>query len=98
VISTAPPNVGSVAKSIDSPQFRSQRGGLGAYTSWFRTEGRTAHTLPERRALVDKFENKDPEDRLTIQECAKRTEYPRKAQMQGMAPKAPQVRRGRRQS
>ncbi len=95
-MSTAPPKVVSVAKSIDSPQFRSQRGRLGAYTSWTRTEDRTAHTLPGCRALANKFEDEvEPDGELTIQERAK---YLRKARMQPMALKAAQVRCGRRQS
>lgn len=85
-----------MAKSIDSRRFRSQRGRLGLCTSWGRTEDRTAHTLPGRRALLDKFDEEvDPEGKLTIQESAK---YARKARTQRMAGKAEQVRRGRRQS
>jgi hypothetical protein len=97
-MSTAPPKVVSVAKSIDSPQFRSWRGQLGAYMSWARAEDRTAYTLTGRRALLDKFEEQvDPEVKLTIQQRAKYAEYALKTDMQRMALKAPQVRRGRRQ-
>lgn len=86
-----------MAKSLDSPQFR-QRGQLGAYTSSARAEGRTVHTLPGRRALIDKLENGvDSESRLTIQERAKRAEYPCTAHMQRIGMRAEQVRRGRRQ-
>jgi hypothetical protein len=49
-------------KSVDNPQFRSQRARLRAYTSWANTENRAARTLPGRRAMLDKFEKEvDPE-------------------------------------
>ena len=83
-----------MAKSIDCLQLRSQRGRLGAYTSWARAEDRTAHTLPGCRAIVEENEL-DPKGRLTIQE---RAEHTCKADTQRMALKAEQVRRGRRQS
>jgi hypothetical protein len=55
-----------MAKSTDNPQFRRQRGRLGAYASWARTEDRSARTLPARRAMLDKFEKEvDPEGKLT---------------------------------
>src|SRR5262249_16916016 len=106
VMSTAPPKVASVAKSIDSPQFRSQRGRLGACAWGARTEDWTAQTLVGRRALLDKFDGAaEPMGRLTIQERAKRAEdppgtapsAPRKAHIQRMVLKAVQVGRGWRQ-
>lgn len=45
-----------MAKSIDSLQFRSQRGRLGAYTSWAKTEDRTARTANARKVAMDRFE------------------------------------------
>ncbi len=98
VMSTAPPKVASVAKSIDSPEFRSQRWQPGAYTSWARTEDWTAQTLMGSRALLDKFDGAvEPEGRPTIHERAERAERakdPRRAHIQRMALKAVQVGRG----
>ncbi|MBB5164940.1 hypothetical protein [Mycobacterium sp. AZCC_0083] len=86
-----------MAKSTDNPQFRSQRGRLGAYTSWAKTEDRAARTLPARRAMLDKFETEvDPEGKLTIQERAKRAEYARMAYYQRLAMKSAAARQGRK--
>jgi hypothetical protein len=86
-----------MAKSVDSTQFRSQRGRLGAYASWAKTEDRAARTLPGRRAMLDKFEKEvDPEGELTIQERAKRAEYARKAYYQRLSMKSSAARRRRK--
>jgi hypothetical protein len=45
-----------MAKAIDSPQFRSQRGRLGAYTSWAKTEDRTARMANACKAAMDRLE------------------------------------------
>jgi len=95
VMSTAPPKVVSVAKSIDSLEFRSQRGQPGTYTSWARTGDWTAQTLMGSRALLDRFVGAvEPEGRPTIHERAKRAEDPRRAHIQRMVLKAVQVGRG----
>jgi hypothetical protein len=90
----------SVAKSVDSQQFRSQRGRLGGGdTSWAWTEDGTAHTRSGRRALLDKFEDEgDPEGRPTIQERAKHAGYARKAHVRRLAMKVAQALHGRRES
>lgn len=81
----------------DTPQFRSQRGRLGAYTSWAMTEDRAARTLPARRAMLDRFEKEvDPEGKLTTQERAKRAEFARKAYYQGLAMKSAAARQRRK--
>lgn len=86
-----------MAKSIGSPQFRSQRGRLGAYTSWANTEDRAARTLPGRLAMLDKFEKEvDPTGKLAIQERAKRAEYARKAYYQRLSMKSAAARRRRK--
>ena len=86
-----------MAKSIDSAAFRSQRGRLGAYTSWAKTDDRAARTLPGRRALLDKFETEvDPEGKLPIQERAKRAEFARKAYYQRLAMKSAAARQRRK--
>jgi hypothetical protein len=97
VILTRPPRVGWMAKSVDSPQFRSQRGRMAAYISWARTEDRAARTLPRRRAMLDKFEKEvDPEGKLPIQERAKRAEWARKAYYQRLSMKSVAARQGRK--
>jgi rubrerythrin len=84
-------------KSVDNPQFRSQRARLGAYTSWANTEDRAARTLPGRRAMLDKFEKEvDPDGKLTMQERAKRAEYARKAYYQRLAMKSAAARQRRK--
>jgi len=86
-----------MAKSIDSPAFRSLRGRLAAYTSWARTDDRAARTLPGRRAMLDKFEKDvDPEGKLTIQERAKRAEFACKAYYQCLAMKSAAARQRRK--
>jgi hypothetical protein len=86
-----------VAKSVDSPDFRSQRGRLGAYVSWAKTEDRAARTAAARRALMDRFENEvDPEGTLTVQERAKRAEFARKAYFQRLAIKSAAARQRRK--
>jgi hypothetical protein len=94
---TGRPNVAQMAKSIDDPQFRSQRGRLGAYASWAKTEDRTARTAPAARAFLDRFEREvDPENKLTVQERAKRAEWARKAYYQRLAMKSAAARRRRK--
>lgn len=96
LMSTAPPKVVSVAKSIDSPEFRSQRGQPGAYTSWARTEDWTAQTLMGTRTLLDKLDGAvQREGRLTIHE---RAEHPRRAHIQRIILEAAQIGRGWRPS
>ena len=86
-----------MAKSTDNHQFRSQRGRLGAYTSWAKTEDRAARTLPARRAMLDNFETEvDPEGKLTIRRRAKRTEYALKAYYQRLAMKSAAARQERK--
>jgi hypothetical protein len=41
------------ASFVAIPQFRTQRGRLGAYTSWAKTED---HTANARKASMDRFE------------------------------------------
>lgn len=63
-------------KMVDSKQFRSQRGRLGAYVSWAKTEDRAARSAAARRTLMDRFEKEvDPERTLTVQERTKRAEF-----------------------
>lgn len=86
-----------MAKSIDSPQFRSQRGRLGAYVSWAKTEDRAARTAAARRALMDRFEKEvDPEGTLSLQERTKRAEFARKAYFQRLAIKSTAARQRRK--
>lgn len=88
-----------MAKSIDSPQFRSQRGRLGAYTSGAKTEDRTARAAPAVRAFLDKFEQEvDPEGKLSTQERAKRAEWARKAYFQRLAMKSAAARKRRKRA
>ena len=49
-----------MTKSIDSPQFRSQRGRPGTYTSWAKTEDRTARMANARKASMDRLERESP--------------------------------------
>jgi hypothetical protein len=50
-----------MSKSVDNPQFRSQRGRLGAYISWAKTEDTGPRALSGRRARLDRFEKQvDP--------------------------------------
>jgi rubrerythrin len=87
-----------MARSEDTPQFRSMRSRLAAYESWARTEDRSARTWPgRRRAMLDRFEKEvDPEGKLTVQERAKRAEWARKAHMQRMALKSAAARQRRK--
>jgi rubrerythrin len=86
-----------MAKSDDTPQFRSMRGRIAALESWARTEDRSARTWPGRKAAMDKFEREvDPEGKLTIQERAKRAEWARKAHMQRLALKSAAARQRRK--
>lgn len=81
----------------DSANMRSMRGKLGAYTSWAKTEDRSARTWPARKAMLDRFEREvDPDGTLTPQERAKRAEWARKAHMQRMALKSAAARARRK--
>jgi hypothetical protein len=72
-----------VAKSVDNPDFRSQRGRLRACVSWAKSEDRAARTAAARRALMGRFENEvDPERTLTVKERVTRAEFARKAHFQ----------------
>jgi hypothetical protein len=87
-----------MAKSIDSPQFRSQRGRLGAYTRWANTDDRYMATRPAREAFYAKFEREvDPDGTLTPHERAKRADYARRAHMQRMALNSAKIRKIRKQ-
>lgn len=90
-------NLPTVSKSVDSQQFRSQRGRLGAWTSWARTQDRAARTLPARRAFLDRFDKEvDPDGELPIQERAKRAEWARRAYYQRLAMKSAAARQRRK--
>lgn len=96
-MSVGSPNLPTVSKSVESQQFRTQRGRLGAWTSWARTEDRAARTLPARRAFLDRFEKEvDPLGELPIQERAKRAEWARKAYYQRLAMKSAAARQRRK--
>ena len=96
-MSVGPPSLPTVSKSVDSQQFRTQRGRLGAWTSWARTEDRAARTLPARRAFLDRFDKEvDPDGELPIQERAKRAEWARKGYYQRLAMKSAAARHRRK--
>ncbi len=81
---------------FNSQHFRTQRGRLGAWTSWARTEDRAARTLPARRAFLDRFDKEvDPDGELPIQERAKRAEWARKSYYQRLAMKSAAARQRR---
>jgi hypothetical protein len=87
-----------MAKSTDSQQFRSQRGRLGAYTSWAKTEDSTARTAPAVRTFLDKFEREvDPEGELSTQERAKRAKWACKPYFQRLAMKSAAARTRRKE-
>jgi hypothetical protein len=44
--------------SLTIPKLRNEGGRPGAYTSWPMTEDRAAPTLPELKAMLNKFEKK----------------------------------------
>ena len=75
---------------------KSLRGQIGAYTSWSRTEDRSARTAPARKAALQKFEQQvDPNGELSPDERARRAQYARKAYFKQLALKSAQARRRR---
>jgi hypothetical protein len=57
-----------MAEAGDTPQFRSQRGRLGAYVSWVTTEDRPAPCRLGERCSTSFEKEVDPEGKLTVQE------------------------------
>ena len=77
-----------------TPQLRSMRARIGAYTRWAHEEDRSAATAPARKAADARFERQvDPDGVLAPAERAKRAETDRKLYFTQLAYKSAKARR-----
>lgn len=69
-----------------TPEQRSLRSSIAAYTRWSRTDDTTKATAPARKAFMARFERAvDPEGTLSPDDRARRAEAAMKAHFKAMA-------------